>query len=60
LGDFFEGGAEGEGRGVVYDLNDREVGWLHADEAWGWLIVARQAGDGGCGGFVRGVVGRVG
>ena len=33
LSRFFEGGAEGEGWGVVGDVDGGEGWWLHADEA---------------------------
>ena len=56
MGGFFEGGAEGKGRGVVHDLDDSKGGWFHADKAWGCFVLVWQAGDRGGRGFIRRVV----
>ncbi len=51
LARFFEGGAEGEGRGFVSGAKG-EGWWLHANKAWRCFFLVMDAGDGGGWGLV--------
>ena len=61
MGRFFEGSAEGKGRGFVGDGDGGEVRRLHADKVrWGFLIImeARDRGGRGFIGLVEGSIGQ--
>ncbi len=60
MGRLFEGGAEREGRGVVYDLDGGERRRLHADEMGRCVVFVGEAGDGGGWGLIGWVVRVVG